>query len=378
MYYIIYLIILYGAIKEAITHKRNITLFKFSYLCLFLMAIFRYGQGQDYFNYEGIYHQVTVFTKQSILGIFLLDDFGFAFLNYLAVSMHFPYELFMALVTSLMMAMFYYFLKNSCHCSMVGLLIFYSVIFMIYPLSVSRQGLSIAFFFSYLYPLLKENRIKKYVIWSLITSTIHASALIFLLFPIVYKIQITYKYLLLLFTISFVILFFSINLMGYVPIPFIQDRMKTYLSDASGNLLLAKIVRFILIFPLFILPSKFYKDLNIRNSHKLFLFGFLIYSLISFSELAASRLWGYFLGFECIILSYLSLSKIWSKTKVILVLFYISISMILWIKDINGAMQQGKYRNCTILTYPYISIFEGDESLNYYRTEKGHGFVDTK
>ena len=43
----------------------------------------------------------------------------------------------------------------------------------------------------------------------------------------------------------------------------------------------------------------------------------------------------------------------------------------LWIKDINGAMEQGGYRNCTIISYPYISIFEGKETLNMYRTNKG-------
>lgn len=47
MYYIIYFIILIGALKEAISHKRNKQLFNFSYAILFLMAVLRYGQGQD-------------------------------------------------------------------------------------------------------------------------------------------------------------------------------------------------------------------------------------------------------------------------------------------------------------------------------------------
>lgn len=378
MYYIIYLIILYGAIKEATTHKINKVLFKISYLWLFLMAIFRYGQGQDYFNYEGIYHQVSVFTSQSFFGIFLLNDFGYSLLNYIAISLNVPYELFMAIITSITMAMFYSFLKNNCHCSMVGLLVFVSVIYMIYPLSISRQGLTIAFFFCYMYPLLKRNMIKKYIFLTIIISTIHASALIFILFPFVYKYQISQNKIVILFILTLIILLMSKNLMAYIPIQFIQDRMTTYLSDASDNQILAKIVRFLLVFPLIILPMHFLKDFNFRNNYKLFLFGFFIYALISFSELASSRLWGYFLGFECIILANLSLSKIYSKTKVTIVLFYILLSVVLWIKDINGAIEQGKYINCTILNYPYISIFEGDETVNYYRTYKGHAFVDTE
>lgn len=376
MYYVIYIIILYGAIKELITHKRNRSLFYFSYLCLSLMAIFRYGQGQDYFNYEGIYHQVSVFTEESILGIFLINDFGYALLNYIAILLTLPYELFIAIITFVMMAMFYSFFRKYCNFSMVGLLIFYSVIFMIYPLSIIRQGITIVCFFNYLYPLLLENRIKKYILLVFVISTIHASALIFLFFPIVYKIQISYKYMFLVFIVSVIILFFSFNLMSYIPIPFIQDRMKTYLSDASDNMILAKIVRFLLLCPLFMLPTCFLKDSHLKNNIKLFLLGFLIYALVSFSELAASRIWGYFLGFECMIVSQLSLSRIWSKSRVLITSFYILLSMILWLKDINGAMKQGEYINCTICSYPYISIFEGDKVLNYYRTDKGEGFID--
>ena len=378
MYYITYFMIFLGAIQEAVYHKKSKSLFKLSYFILFMMAVLRYGQGQDYFNYEGIYHEVSVYTKQSIWGIFLLDDFGYAFLNYIAISLNFPYELFMAIITAVTMLMFYSFLKKRCECSMVGLYIFYSVIFMIYPLSVSRQGLCMAFFLCCLYPLLEKNKIKTYIVGSLIISTIHASALIFLLFPIVYKYQIPYKLLFVLFIFSLIVLFFSKNLMSYIPVPFIQDRMKTYLSAASSNMMFAKILRLLLVFPLFLLPSKFLKDSQIRNNYRIFLLGFFVYALISFSELVSSRLWGYFLGFECLILSKLALSKKWSRIKVILVLYYIFISTVLWFKDIGGAMEQGKYRNCTMINYPYISIFEGENSLKNYRTYKGHAFVDTK
>lgn len=377
MYYILYIIILYSAIKEATTHKRNKTLFKVIYTCLFLMAIFRYGQGQDYFNYEGVYHEVSVYTRNSILGIFLIDDIGYAFLNYIAIYLNLPYEFFMAIFTAITMSMFYHFLKKSCNYSMISLLVFYSVIYMIYALSIVRQGFNIAFFLCFMFPLLEQRKYLKFTLLTLFISTIHASALIFLFFPIVNNIKWSYKSLLFTFIVSLVILFFSTNLMSYIPIPFIQDRMKTYLEDASGNLLLAKTVRLLLVFPLLLLPSRLISKTEVKDSRVFFFFGFFIYALISFSELAASRIWGYFLGFECIILANLSLSNIWSKTKVLIVLFYTLLSSVLWIKDINGAMQQGKYRNCTIFTYPYVSIFEGDKTINYYRTEKGHAFVDT-
>lgn len=375
MYYLLFLITLYGAIKEAVTHKRNKALFNFTYICMFLMAIFRYGQGQDYFNYEGVYHQVTVFTEQSILGIFLINDIGYAFINYIALSLNIPYEIFMAIFTAIIMGMFYSFLKRSCNYSMVSLFVFYSVIYMIYVLSIVRQGFNIAFFLCFMLPLIEQHKYTKFYFLTLLISTIHASALLFFLFPLINSCKWTYKTLIFLFLISIVILFFSMNLMSYIPVPFIQDRMRTYLDEASGNLILAKIVRLLLVFPLLLLPTSLFK--TTRDNRIFFFWGFLIYALISFSELASSRIWGYFLGFECIILANLAMSKIRSKSKVLIVLFYILLSSVLWIKDIYGAMQQGEYRNCTILTYPYISIFEGDQTINYYRTEKGATFVET-
>lgn len=378
MYYIIYLIILVGALQEAVSHKRNKALFKFAYTALFLLAVFRYGQGQDYFNYEGVYHEVTVYTKQSLLGIFLIDDVGYALLNYIAISLNFSYELFMAIITTLSMAMFYSFLRNSCNYSMVGLLIFYSVIYMIYPLSITRQGLCMSFFLCFMYPLLQRQQTKKFYLLTLLISTIHASSLIFLLFPTIYKLKASNMTLLKIFMLSIIFLFFSMNLMSYIPIAFIQDRMKTYLFEASSNLILAKIVRLVLVLPLLILPPILFKDTLTNKNRLLFYFGFFIYSVLSFSELASSRLWGYFLGIECIIISNLSLSKIKSKLKVLTVYFYIFLSVVLWIKDIDAAIKQGKYKNCTALTYPYVSILEGDNTINYYRKDKGHAYIETR
>lgn len=377
MYYIIYFIILIGALKEAISHKRNKQLFNFSYAILFLMAVLRYGQGQDYFNYEGIYHQVSVYAKNSILGIFLIRDIGYAFLNYLAISLNLSYEFFMSITTGFTMYMFYSFLKRSCNYSMVSLLIFYSVIFMIYPLSITRQGLCMSFFLCYMYPLLQEQHHKKYYLLTLLISTIHASSLIYLLFPSIYKLKVSNKTLLIIFIISIIFLFFSMNLMSYIPISFIQHRMRTYLSEASGNLILAKIVRLLLVLPLLMLTPKLFKDTYLNKNRLLFFFGFFIYSLISFSELASSRIWGYFLGIECIILAKLSLSKVKSKNKVLAVYFYILLSVVLWIKDINAVIQQGKYTNCTTLTYPYVSIIEGDKTIDYYRKDRGDTYIET-
>lgn len=348
-------------------------IFKSLFSVLFLMAIFRYGQGQDYFNYEYIYGYIDTITRESLWGLFMFPDIGYGFLNYLFILLDLPYELFMGAFTSITMIMFYLFLKKTCNCSMVALLIFYSIIFMIYPMSASRQGFCMAFFLSIMYPLLEKGNFKKYYLYLFFASTIHLSSIVLGILPIFYKVKITNKLLLMLFFVSFVFVFLKINLFSYIPLSFIQTRMVTYMEEASSNQILAKIVRFMIVFPLLFIPSSVQKESNVIVMNRILLVvGFFVYGLTSFSELMSSRLWGYFLGFECILLSKLSTKLYLFKHKQLLLIYYVLIVGVLWIKDVNVALEQGKYKNCNIVSYPYISIFEGKEELEFYRTDKGY------
>lgn len=372
MYYIIFILILCGAITEIATRKKIPMLFNGTFSILFLMAILRYGQGQDYFNYEYIYGWIETITNDSFLGILLFPDLGYGLLNYVCITLGLPYEMFMGLFTAATMIMFYIFLKRTCSCSMIALLIFYSVIFMIYPISASRQGFSMAFFLCFMYPLLEKREYKKYYFYLLFISTFHASVIVTGVFPLLYRYKISSKILFSLFCLSFIFMFLKMNLFSLIPIPLIQTRMSAYM-ESSGNQILAKMVRFLLVFPLLFIPKLVrYKNREIERNRMLLIIGFLIYALTSFSELASSRLWGYFLGFECIIFAKLSTKIHLFKHKKLFLIYYVSIVCILWFKDINGTMEQGQYKNCSIISYPYISIFEGEDTLDFYRTNKGY------
>ena len=372
MYYIIFILALIGAIVEICTKKKIPSLFNVIFFLLFMMSIFRYGQGQDYFNYEYLYGWVGTITDKSFGGILLFPDIGYGILNYICLKLGMSYEMFMGLFTALSMTMFYVFLKRTCECSMVALFVFYSVIFMIYPISASRQGFCMAFFLCLMYPLLEQKKYKKYYSLLLFIITFHASSIIVGIFPLLFCFKIPNRILFVLFCLSFILMFLKVNIFTFLPIPFLQARMSNYL-ESSGNQILAKIVRFILVFPLLYLPyTILLKNKEIENNRMLLIIGFVVYAFTSFSELASSRLWGYFLGFECILFSKLSTKLHSFKNKKLFLIYYVLIVSVLWIKDINGAMEQGGYRNCSILSYPYISIFEEKETLDMYRTNKGY------
>lgn len=372
MYYIIAISLLLLLFITFRKKKGQKVLFRIVYVVISLMAILRYGQGTDYFNYKSLYDIIErcVFDEDYLLPLLLLSDFGFTSLNELVIFMGISYEVFQAMFTTVIMVFFYKFLSKRCNYSFASFLLFYCVIYMIYALSAVRQGLCMAVFYSYLYPLLVKRQIKKYVLLTLPLLSIHTSSIIFLSFPLLQKVKIREKQLLYLFGISLSLLLVGTTFLSKIPIGFIQARMEAYMGEQSSNMIFAMIIRCLLVIPLLYLPKKILKDKELYFCRMMMFFGFFIYCLTSFSELVCSRLWVYFLGFECIILSRLNYIRIMKNKRMVFICYYIFIAMTLWVKDIGATMEQGEYKHCSVFSYPYISHFDSEKYLNYYRTRR--------
>ncbi|MCQ2238673.1 MAG: EpsG family protein [Bacteroidaceae bacterium] len=370
MYYLALVGTLFPSLLFSLKSIKADRLFAFVFLFLGALAVFRYGQGQDYFNYRDLYDSVDYYWSNQPLLLLLQNDPGYVLFNLIAIILGVPYTVFMAIFTAIILALFYFFLSRTCRCSFVSLFLFYGVIYMIYVLSVVRQGFCMAVFYAVLYPMLKKKKLKQYVIGAILLSTIHLSSLLFLLFPFV-KFQMSNRKILFLFLVSIVALFIGPAFLSKIPIGVIQERLGHYLSESSDNLILAKVVRCLIIIPLFFLPSKLLNDKELYYCRTMMFCGFFIYSFTSFSELTCSRLWGFFLGFECIILSRLSHLKSLKSYRRGLLLYYMVITLVLWFKDINAAIVQGEYRYCSMFSYPYISVLDSEDVLNHYRTNLG-------
>lgn len=372
MYYLIYLIIYITTVKEVLNRRINYLLFFSMYFLLTIMLIFRYGQGQDYFNYQQLYNEIGYLGDISPYLLLTRPDIGYTILCYVSYSFQLPFFLFVAFIGIVTMYWFYLFFVKYCGKSMLSLFFFYSVIYLIYPFSILRQGIAIAFFVGILLPLIENRKYVKYYIYTVLLSMIHLSAIIMVLFPIMWNAKLSKKWILLIFSLLSISMLFEIQLFTHIPISFINERVEHYVESSSNNLIFAKLVRLLIVFPLFFFPNRWLREDSYMLKMRNMLFGgFVVYALLSFSELAASRLWGYFLVFECIMLFRLLCQKSFLKFRFFLLSYYILLNNVLWFKDINGFIQQGEYQNCTILTYPYISLFDNENTLYYYRTYFG-------
>lgn len=372
MYYIIYFLIIICSVLEINRRKIFPHRFLLFFLLLTIMLACRYGQGTDYFNYRQIYEELFSLGNESFFLLFAYPDVGFAIISFVFASLDIPFEIFLFCIALLTMFFFFRFLKMYCNSSMLGIFVFYSVIFLIFPFSAIRQGLVMAIILGGLFPLMIKKKYVAYYIILIIVSTIHASAFIALIFPLLWNYKISNKIIFLIFLIFSAILFLNINLLSFLRI----DRISSYVGEGSSNFILAKFARLIVIFPLFLLPKKWLCDNYIAGARNLLFGGYLVYVLMSFSELSASRLWGYFLGFECLLICLILRKKNFLKLKFFLLLYYLLFNVILWFKDVHGFIDQGEYQNCSMFSYPYISVFDSNETLLYYRPYSNIGEID--
>lgn len=360
MYYLLLLLIIFALFLELETRKPHALTFYVIYFLMTCLCVFRYGQGTDYFNYEIMY------LASAELNSWVFEkDYGFAYLCHILVNLGLPYQYFSALIAFISMVIAYPFFNKICNKSIFPIFIFYAYIYFIYPMSGIRQGLTIAILLGLMYPMLHQ---KKYIYYYLILAvgcTIHLSLLITALLPFIINLKVKKKNLYIIILVSSLILFLNLNFS--VLLVSFSDRTSAYIEDTASSSMLPKILRFLIIIIILSIRDSTLgqENFKIRN---ILIFGYVVYSILSFSETLAGRFETYFRVFEMLfifILIYKSIS--FKKRKLYNIAFFL-LYFVLWFKNVQSQIDQGKYINTSILSYPYISIFHQNE-ISKYRSD---------
>lgn len=367
LYWGIFIFLFLLMIREIINKKIYISSFYISYIILTLLLILRKGQGTDYYNYESIYEGVK--NANSIIeAIFITHgEIGFLASNYISIKLGFTFELFMMAFSFVTMIIYLPFFKNQCNKSIIPLFIFYSTFFLIYAFSAIRQGLAIAIILSYCYPAILKHNFKRFLLFLIIASIFHTATIICILMPFIYKIRIQKPILFILFIFFSIIGLLRFDLLSLVP--FVK---LAYQSESNSNSILALIIRIIALFPIFLISqSRYKKDTELNGLKNLLFAGFAIYCVFSFNDNVSSRLNVFYRVYEGIFIYYLinrTNLKIISKQ---IAVYYTIISFVIMGSNIRGFIEQGKYRNCNIFTYPYFTLFDSSTYMKEYRTNFG-------
>ncbi|MCH5225016.1 MAG: EpsG family protein [Muribaculaceae bacterium] len=375
MYWLVLLILLiFLSIEIKYKHIFNFS-FYFAYILISLLLILRKGQGTDFYNYKELFDGIS--QAPNFLYAFIVGhgEIGFIFFNYIFIKLGLSFEAFMMCFSLVTMICYFPFFKKQCNKSIIPLFIFFSTFFLIYAFSAIRQGLAMAIVLSYLFPLAKEKYSLKFFVVLLIAVMFHTSAIICIFLPFVYKIRYSKTIIGILIVVFAGVSVLRINFLNYLP--FINLFYKG--ETAGSNSIFALFIRIIALLPIFLVnKSAYLKNDELNGVKNILVMGFIIYALLSFNDLVSSRINVYYRMFEGIFV-YLLIYK--SNLKIIpkqIAVYYASICIVLFYFNIIGFLDQGKYKNCNVWTYPYLSVFDSDKEIRYFRSDFGANQPSTR
>lgn len=369
MYFTIFLFLLLGSLYSIITRKNSSRLFLVFYALLTFMIIFRYGQGTDYFGYMSIYNEMESLVMPKGEFISYHSDMGFSFLMYLFIYVGASYDTFVIFFAGLTMVILFRFFSKYCNYSVLGLFVFYCCFFLIYPFSGMRQGLSMAIGLSFLYGYAIRKQYILFSIFLIIAYSIHASALILVVLPFVLHLKISKKIGLAIVFLFTLLILFRIDIIFILSKLPMFERLTYYIeTEHSSNKYFAVILRLVCVLPVFFISDNIYKQNKYLSGVKnIMICSYAIYGLLSSGELIASRLSVYLRMFEVLFIVLLLHEKKLILLNKQLALVLVSIYSIVYIHNVNNLINQGEYAHCNVITYPYISVFDGSSELIKYR-----------
>ena len=191
------------------TKKNNLIenyFFNFLFLFLFILSAFKdISVGTDTIHYFYIYewvsfnqfsgrYEILFFYYVKLIQLIFDNFYNFIILSYLIIFIN-----------------LYIFIKKMSLNRVLTLSIFFLIFFFPFNTMI-RQAIAISFFmlaYSYLF----NNNYKKYFLFSLIAIGFHYSAILVLLFPLIKKLKLNFKYFIIVFLILFLIYFNNVLLL---------------------------------------------------------------------------------------------------------------------------------------------------------------------
>ena len=357
MYYIVFFFLLLFSVREYNTGQKDRRVFLFSYVLMSCLAIFRYGQLTDYFNYEIAYLDTDTVFRDPLYGV-LMDVFRTLGIRYIYFSMFLD---FVAMLLS------YRFFSRICQKSQIALFAYYCYTFMLCPMSAIRQSICLSLLL-FSFSFLLEKRTKLFYLFTLIGSLIHMSMIAVIIIGPLMKIKSFNKDSVrwVIFA-SFLMSFFFEKISVLMP-SFISERIAAYMDGAleSGESnLFQMFLRILLIIPILYIKPPYGSYGYYAKS--ICIIGFCLYCFLSIEPLTAGRIEYYFRTFIGLFMVYVVFEM--KRTKLVnqMIVFLFLIHSVLWIKNINSFIDQGDYNRdkVSIYNFPYISIFDKEELENY-------------
>lgn len=332
---------------------------------IILLTVIRYGIGTDYFSYNYLF---DIFKADSAVSIFTGEnEIGFNLLIFIAKTLKINYHVFATVLTLVMLFIYFTWIYKSSKNWKISIMIFYGFFYLVWVLSAYRQGLvlAIATLCFYSKDIKLSNKTK--IIITILLSTIHYSALIYLLLMLAEKINLSKKAHLIITSASVLGSFLIVKLMPIL-IPYIPVlRNSSYFSELSGTWsLFPSIIRLIFFVIVIFFYDEFEKGTYEYKILQVHLLGYPMYFLLKFSELVAGRFFVFTFILIVILLPYIYEKQNNQKMKGFLFLSILTMSTVYLYKDLKSYEAQVGFVGDNNY-YTYQTIFNPNTNEYYNR-----------
>lgn len=366
LYLIVLLWLILCAVVEHIKGKTPRVLYVISFLVLAAMLCLRFGQGQDYFNYAGIYRWLADDFMEAINGPVHTEP-GWKVLCFLFRKASISFPGFVFAVSVYIVVMFGRFLhKFVAERKLLALLICYHTLYLSYFMSMLRQAIVIATFLGLLLPWLLDRKYWRYLLVTAMLCSIHSVGLVLFLLPIVGMLCFKFKQLVCIAAMGFLLgTILSLCNIGQI-LKLVLNIDYLGETDISVIALAERIITFAVV--TFCLYTYFggvepEPDDPMLTVYKVYALGAFLYGCLMWSALISSRTVYIFKTVEIVLICG-TLAKC-KRAKLLVLLYCILLTTVLYVKNIGSYLEQGQYRNATVLSYPYVSVFNQKDILNY-------------
>ncbi|WP_197286279.1 EpsG family protein [Pedobacter sp. PACM 27299] len=308
---------------EVIVKDKEFSRNSLSFVCIvmWLLAGLRYKVGADWNSYFEFYQETTDAV-----------EIGYATLNNVFSKLSVPYNVFLLFINGISLILMYIFLRKHSLVLVIGMLIFYSDLFLYFNLSGIRQAIATAITcYSITYAI--NRQFVKFSLLVVLASCFHLTALVFFAAYFLPRKKFS-TFQLLFFAGGFLSFSFFINYFSELITLYTMKNAEFYLTQQvkSENLLglfyvgIAK--RLIIVGLIFGFGRKIINNGNFRYFFNIYLFGLAIY-LTSYmiSPDIGVRLSSYFITFEMVIagnLLYFTKSR---NTRLLIVTIFFAVVM---------------------------------------------------
>lgn len=330
-----------------------------AFFLMFAFLTLRFGQGTDWLGYNYIFSCApsAIDFKHFYYTDAVHSEIGWKAINNLAKCLGLDFVFISVTCSVIEMLLLSRFICRYSSNRSLSLLIAFPVVYFVYFFSAFRNGLVIAFFLGVMIEMIEKKNTLGYVALSLVLSTIHSASLFLLIVLLMKEIPVSRigTTLVLCACAGIVFSLFSGQIYQLLNIPYSSD-------GVSWLALLYRAIMFSFVF--FLYSGKAAPSNQTTLLYKIYSIGFGVYLLFAGSELIASRLAAPFLAVDMVLIPLLLKGQ--AKQGALIALCIVSLTTVMYVKNINASIDQGTYvSGITVANYPYISVFNRNDVFLY-------------